>query len=154
MPVVFFNQTAANGQPAEPFPNEPGDVPAPAAEPAPSDQPPVPQEGDPGAEPPPANLEQADAEDPFHQVIMRVAEQSHADAKSIKALTLALINQLTSTVCTVRMARDSIGRLGSNEIYPLALLKDLHEEAEALTIMLQPFSGDAELFKQHQAAIN
>lgn len=144
MTVQFFRPGMnANGQPeptppAAPFPEEPGDMPAPQPEPA--QQPPLPQQDDPGAEPPPTNLERVAESDPFKEMIEKIAAATRADRQSITILTQALINQLASAVGTIRLARDSIGRMGPDEIMPLAMLRELHEEAEALTIMLLPFS--------------
>jgi hypothetical protein len=155
MSVTFFHPGMnANGQPetdpsappppAAPFPQEPGDMPA--GQPEPAQQPPEPQQGDPGAEPPPAGLEQMP--DPLQEVIERVAAASRADRQSINVLTQAFINQVAATVGTVRLTRDSIARMGPDDVYPLVLLKELHEEAEALTIMLLPFADS------RRAAVN
>ncbi len=163
MPVTFFRPGMnANGQPepndipppAAPFPGEPGDQPAPAGdeglrpvrEPRDPATPPPAEQGDPGAEPPPAGLEQMP--DPLQEVIERVAAASRADRQSINVLTQAFINQVAATVGTVRLTRDSIARMGPDDVYPLVLLKELHAEAEALTIMLLPFADS------RRAAVN
>jgi len=137
LPLPRYMGAEPDPVPAEPFPSEPGDMPA--------QQPPEPQQGDPGAEPPPAGIEQVPdkSNDPLAQVIERVVAQSQADMRSITRLTEALINQLSACNCTVRMARASIERLTADEVKPMALLADLHQEAAALVEALAQYRTGA-----------